>query len=78
MKVQLLQVLESSIVKNKLNKDQINEIPLQIDDYNFAPQFIIASIDDNIIDIMLGSSWLETLGIFMYKKEVHDLLPWEE
>ena len=60
-----LQVLESSIVKNTQNEDQISELPLQIDDYNFASQFIVAAIDDNLVDVMLGSNWLETLGMFI-------------
>ena len=46
-----VQVQES--MKNELNEDQI-EVPLQIDDYHFVAQFIIAAIDDHIIDIMLG------------------------
>ena len=60
-----LLVPKSSIVKNKSNEDQINELPLQINDYNFASQFIIAAIDDKLVDIMLGSNWLEILGTFI-------------
>ena len=56
-----VQVQES--MKNKSNKDQI-EVPLQIGDYHFSAQFTIAAIDDQLIDIMLGYSWLETLGTF--------------
>ena len=52
-------------MKNKLNEDQINELPLHIDDYNFASQLIVAAINDNIVDIMLGYKWLETLGTFI-------------
>ena len=51
-----LQIPESSILKNKSNEDQINGLPLQIDDYNFASQFIVISIDDNHVDIMLVSN----------------------
>ena len=52
-------------MKNKSNEDQINELPLQNDDYNCASQFIVAAIDDNLVDIMLGSNWLKTLGTFI-------------
>ena len=54
-----VQVQES--MKNESNEDQI-EVPLQIDDYHFAAQFTVATIDDHLIDIMLGYNWLETLG----------------
>ena len=56
-----VQVQES--MKNESSKDQI-EVSLQIDDYHFAGQFTVASIDDHLIDIMLGYNWLETLGTF--------------
>ena len=46
-----VQVQES--MKNESNEDQI-ELPLQIDDYHFAAQFIVTAIDDHLIDIMLG------------------------
>ena len=46
-----VQVQES--MKNESNEDQI-EVPLQIDDYHFAAQFIVAAIDDHLIDIILG------------------------
>ena len=45
-----VQVQES--MKNESNKDQI-EVPLQIEDYHFASQFIVVAIDDNIMDIVL-------------------------
>ena len=50
-------------MKNKSNGDQINELPLQIDDYNFV------AIDDNLVDIMLGSIWLEILGTFIVNEK---------
>ena len=40
-----LQIPESSILKNKSNEDQINELPLLVDVYNFASQFIVLAID---------------------------------
>ena len=49
--VNQVQVQES--MKNESNEDQI-EVPLQIDDYHFAAQFIVAAIDNHLIDIMLG------------------------
>ena len=63
-------------MKNESNEDK-KEVPLQIDDYHFVAQFTIAAIDDQLINIMLGYSWLETIGTFSVntKKEVHHLLP---
>ena len=52
-------------MKNRWNEDQINELPLQINDYNFASQFIVVAIDDNLVEIMLGSNWPEILEMFI-------------
>ena len=56
-----VQVQES--MKNESNEDQL-KVALRIDDYHFAAQFIVAAIDDHLIDIMLSYNWLETLGTF--------------
>ena len=40
-------------MKNESNKNKI-EVPLQINDYHFASQFTVETIDDHLIDIMLG------------------------
>ena len=61
-----VQVQES--MKNESNEDQI-ELPLQIDDYYFTAQFMVATIDHHLIDIMLGYNWLETLGTFSVNKK---------
>ena len=58
-----LQVCESSVEKNEWNEDQINELELTIGNYNFTSQFTVAAIDHTLIDIMIGSNWMDTLGI---------------
>ena len=64
---QIKYIVQESM-KNESNEDQI-EVPLQIDDYHFVAQFTITTIDDQLIDIMLGYSWLEALGTFSVNKK---------
>ena len=61
-------------MKNDSNEDQI-EVPLQINDYHFAAQFTIATIDDHLIDIMLGYNWLETLVTFFVNAKKKCIAP---
>ena len=54
--VNQLQVSESVIEKNEWNEEKINELDLQISDYNLTFEFTVATIHDSIIDLLLGSN----------------------
>ena len=68
-----IQVQVQESMKNESNEDQI-EVPLKIDDYHFSFQFIVAAIEDHLINIMLGYNWLETLGTFSSIQKTSALL----
>ena len=54
-----------------MNEEKIK----QLGPYNLTSEFMVAAIDDDIIDIILRYSWLETLGMinFHVKKTVMTL-----
>jgi len=44
---------------------EVSDLQLNIGDYTFVSKFIVRSLWSNDSDIILGSSWMETLGTFI-------------
>jgi hypothetical protein len=65
-----LMVLETNIIENKTclfdGKYEIKNLQLSIDKYKFIGQFNVVSIYEDSVDIILGSTWVDTLGTFMF------------
>jgi hypothetical protein len=65
-----LMVLESNIIENDTclfdGKYEIKNLQLSIDEYKFIAQFNVVSIYEDSVDIILGSTWVDTLGTFMF------------
>jgi hypothetical protein len=69
------------------NKYDIKDLPLTLEDYKLVSNFEVTTIYEKEVDIVLGSTWLETLGslilnfekkflMFSYKKKkitLHDV-----
>ena len=50
-------------------KYELKNLQLSVDDYRVLTQFSIVSVvslDQDKVDIILGSPWLDTLGTFMF------------
>ena len=50
-------------------KYELKNLQLSIDDYKVLTQFSIVSVislEQDKVDIILGSAWLDTLGTFMF------------
>jgi hypothetical protein len=66
--VNQLLILEPSIIKRKTlleKKYEIKDLQVTIDGYKFISKFNVTPMFDKDIDIILGSTWLETLGTFI-------------
>ena len=64
---------ESDIIDNNTilsdEKYELKNLQLYVDDYKVLTQFSIVSVislEKEKVDIILGSAWLDTLGIFMF------------
>jgi hypothetical protein len=81
---------KTSIIETKDlfgNKYDIKDLPLTLEDYKLVSNFKVTTIYEKEFDIILGSTWLETLGslilnfekknlTFSYKKKkitLHDI-----
>jgi hypothetical protein len=65
-----LMVLEPNIIENDMclsdEKYDIKNLQLSIGDYKFTAKFIVVSIYQDSVDIILGSTWVDTLGTFIF------------
>ena len=66
---------ELDIIDNKMilsdKKYALKNLQLYVNDYKVLTQFIIVSmvsLEQDKVDIILGSTWLDTLGTFMFNK----------
>ena len=68
--VNQLMVLERNIIENNMclfdGKYEIKNLQLSIDEYKFIGQFNVVSMYQGNVDIILGSTWVDTLGTFMF------------
>jgi hypothetical protein len=63
--VNQLSVLESNIIEKNFGKTQIKELQVIIDGYKYISEFNITKMFEPDVSIILGSTWLETLGTFI-------------
>ena len=65
-----LMVLETNIIENKTclfdGKYEIKNLQLSINEYKFIAQFNVVSIYEDNVDIILGSTWVDTLSTFVF------------
>jgi hypothetical protein len=65
-----LMVLEPNIIENDMclsnEKYDIKNLQLSMGDYKFIAQFNVVSIYQDSVDIILGSTWVDTLGTFIF------------
>ena len=68
-----LMVSESDIIDNSTilsdEKYELRNLQLSVDDYKVLTQFsivLVVSLDQDKVDMILGSPWLDTLGTFMF------------
>jgi hypothetical protein len=65
-----LMVLEPNIIENDMclsnEKYDIKNLQLSMGDYKFIAQFNVVSIYEDSVDIILGSTWVDTLGTFIF------------
>jgi hypothetical protein len=65
-----LMVLEPNIIENDTclfdGKYEIKNLQLSIDEYKFIGQFNVVSMYQGNVDIILGSTWVDTLGTFIF------------
>jgi hypothetical protein len=65
-----LMVLEPNIIENDMclsdEKYDINNLQLYMGDYKFTAKFNVISIYQDNVDIILGSTWVDTLGTFIF------------
>ena len=68
-----LMLSESDINDNNTilsdEKYELKNLQLYVDDYKVLTQFsivLVVSLDQDEVDIILGSPWLDTLGTFMF------------
>ena len=70
-----LMILESYIIDNNVilfyEKYELKNLQLFLGDYKFLTQFIVVSVvslEQDKVDIILASAWLNTLSTFMFNK----------
>jgi hypothetical protein len=65
-----LMVLEPNIIENEMclsdEKYDFKNLQLSIGDYKFIAQSNVVSIYHNNVDIILESTWVDTLGTFIF------------
>jgi hypothetical protein len=65
-----LMVLEPNIIENDTclfdGKYEIKNPQLSIDEYKLIGQFNVVSMYQGSVDIILGSTWVDTLGTFIF------------
>jgi len=65
-----LMVLRPNIIENDTclsnEKYEIKNLQLSIGDYKFIAQFNVVSMYQDSVDIILGSTWVDTLGTFIF------------
>jgi hypothetical protein len=65
-----LMVLEPNIIENDMclsnEKYDIKNLQLSMGDYKFIAKFNVVSIYEDNVDIILGSTWVDTLGTFIF------------
>jgi hypothetical protein len=65
-----LMVLEPNIIENDTclfdEKYEIKNLQLSIGEYKFIGQFNVVSMYQGNVDIILGSTWVDTLGTFIF------------
>ena len=65
-----LMVFESNIIENDTcissEKYDIKNLKLSMGDYKFTAKFNVVSIYQDSVDIILGSTWVDTLGTFIF------------
>jgi hypothetical protein len=65
-----LMVSEPNIIENDMclsdEKYEIKNLQLFIGDHNLIAQFNVVSMYQDNVDIILGSTWVDTLGIFIF------------
>jgi hypothetical protein len=65
-----LMVLEPNIIENDTclsdEKYEIKNLQLSIGDYKFIGQFNVVSMYQDSVDIILGSTWVDILGTFVF------------
>jgi hypothetical protein len=65
-----LLVLIPNIIENDTcfsnEKYEIKNLQLSIGDYKFIAQFNVVSMYQDTVDIILGSTWVDTLGSFIF------------
>jgi hypothetical protein len=65
-----LMLLESNIIENDMclsdEKYEIKNLQLSIGGYKFIVQFNVVSMYQDNVDIILGSTWVDTLGTFIF------------
>jgi hypothetical protein len=69
-----LMVFESNIIENDTclfdGKYEIKNLQLSIDEYKFIGQFNVVSMYQGSVDIILGSTWVDTLGTFIFNTRI--------
>jgi hypothetical protein len=65
-----LMVSEPNIIENEMGlsneKYEFKNLQLSIGDYKFIAQFNVVSMYQDSVDIILGSTWVDTLGTFIF------------
>jgi hypothetical protein len=65
-----LMVLEPNIIENDMclsdEKYEIKNLQLSIGDYKFIGQFNVVSMYQDSVDIIIGSTWVDILGTFIF------------
>jgi hypothetical protein len=69
-----LMVLESNIIENDMclsdERYEIKNLQLSSGDYKFIGQFNVVSMYQDVVDIILGSTWVDTLGTFIFNTRI--------
>jgi hypothetical protein len=60
-----LSILESNIIEKNFGKTQIKNLQVTIDGYKYISEFDVTKMFEPDVGIILGSTWLETLGTFI-------------
>jgi hypothetical protein len=70
-------VLEPNIIENDTclsdEKFEINNLQPSIGDYKFIGQFNVVSMYQDSVDIILGSTWVDILGTFIFNTRINFL-----
>jgi hypothetical protein len=71
-----LSILESNIIEKNFGKTQIKNLQVTIDGYKYISEFDVTKMTQPDVGIILGSTWLETLGTFILnvEKKIFDIL----